>query len=388
MNILFLMGIYPSFGGVEKVSTVLSNEFVRRGHTVSIVSFEQPYPELAVKELEENIELYKLDFPVYKKSNLERLRGIILKKDIDVLINQWAVPFYVARLCRKAIRGTNAKLITVHHNIPNTNARIKDIEIALSQKKDVAILNQLKLFIVRTISRLSLRAVYSMSDRYIVLSDSFKDIAAKFIFRKKLTNIQALPNPITISTDHNSEGMKKSDEIIYVGRLEYNQKRCFRILDIWKQLQHEYQDWKLIIVGDGPDRADMEKRIIDLGLERVKITGFTNPEIYYKSARILILVSEYEGMPLVLAESMSFGVIPVVLDTFPSTHDLIPNNNVGVLIKPPYKAELFKSEMTKLMSDRARLDLMSKYAIKYSEKYSLSNIVENWEKMFDELVID
>ena len=40
------MGIYPSYGGVEKVSTYLANELVKRGHEVSIVSFDQPHPEI------------------------------------------------------------------------------------------------------------------------------------------------------------------------------------------------------------------------------------------------------------------------------------------------------------------------------------------------------
>ena len=115
-NILFLMGVYPSYGGVEKVSTILANAFVESGHSVSIVSFEQPHPELIDKELNKNINLYKLDYPILGGGNIQKLRTIIGKQKIDILINQWAVPFYVARLCYKATQGLNCKVITVHHN--------------------------------------------------------------------------------------------------------------------------------------------------------------------------------------------------------------------------------------------------------------------------------
>ena len=72
MNILFLMGIYPNYGGVEKVTTILANEFAKQGMCVSIVSFEQPVPELA-GELLPGIRLYKLDYPVLTRNNIVKL---------------------------------------------------------------------------------------------------------------------------------------------------------------------------------------------------------------------------------------------------------------------------------------------------------------------------
>ena len=41
MNILFLLGKFPSIGGVETVTAILANEFSARGHAVHVVSFEQ-----------------------------------------------------------------------------------------------------------------------------------------------------------------------------------------------------------------------------------------------------------------------------------------------------------------------------------------------------------
>ena len=44
-NILFLMGTYPSYGGVEVVSTTLANQFIEDGHQVTIASYKQPLNE-------------------------------------------------------------------------------------------------------------------------------------------------------------------------------------------------------------------------------------------------------------------------------------------------------------------------------------------------------
>ena len=53
MNILFLLGKFPSIGGVETVTAILANEFSARGHAVHVVSFEQvtekPSPDCAGK---------------------------------------------------------------------------------------------------------------------------------------------------------------------------------------------------------------------------------------------------------------------------------------------------------------------------------------------------
>ena len=47
MNILFFYRVYPNYGGVEVVTTVLANRFIKDGHGVIIASIEQPHIELA-----------------------------------------------------------------------------------------------------------------------------------------------------------------------------------------------------------------------------------------------------------------------------------------------------------------------------------------------------
>ena len=59
MNILFIQGKYPNIGGVEIVSTILANYFIKNNHNVFFVSFEQPIQEITPK-LDPSILLYKL----------------------------------------------------------------------------------------------------------------------------------------------------------------------------------------------------------------------------------------------------------------------------------------------------------------------------------------
>jgi len=76
---------------------------------------------------------------------------------------------------------------------------------------------------------------------------------------------------------------------------------------------------RLILLGDGPDRARIERTVADLGLAaHVALPGFVkNPFDYYSLARVFVLSSHYEGFGMVLAEALSCGC-PVISTDCPS----------------------------------------------------------------------
>ena len=381
MNVIFLMGVYPNYGGVEKVSTILANAFIEKGYGVGIVSFEHPHPDLAEKELSKQVSLYSLDFPVYSKTNIRKLHQIITDNRYDIIINQWCVPFYVARLCYKAMKGTHCKMVSVHHNKPDTNARIQDLEIKI-ENGEHTILNRIKLAAVKLVSRASLRYTYGKSYEYIVLSPSFIDVAKRFMFLHQSSKISSLSNPLTIEEAKDDVLHHKQKIVVCVGRIEYNQKRTFRVARIWKHIEKNHPDWKLVFVGDGPNRKDLENLCSELELNNVKISGFVNPIPYYKSASILIMASQYEGLPLVIVEGQSYGVVPVVLGSYEAVYDIITTGENGIISEMPYNENGMVKDLDCLMADEAKLKVMAENSIENTKRYSLPAIVEEWENLF------
>jgi len=385
-SVLFLMGKYPNYGGVERVTTVMANELVKRCYNVGIVSFEQTVPELAEKELNPTVSLYKLYYPVLNKRNVARLHKILVECDYDVIISQWVVPWYVARLCRRAMRGTDCRLVSVHHNDPTTNFKIKAVEMDIDARKGNPFVNRLKLLTIKNLSRLSLRLTYQWSDRYIVLSESYKETARKYMWLTDTSKMLCITNPVTIGDlNDKSESPVKQKEIIYVGRIEYNQKRCFRLLEIWQRLQNRLPDWHFTIVGDGPDRADMEQRIAELRLQRVEMMGFTNPLEYYQRASALLLVSDYEGFGLVLTECMKYGVVPFVVGSYSTVFDIIDDKINGCILPIPYDADTSTEILYSILSNASELNAMSRKAMEKSESFSVTTIVDKWEQLFRNL---
>jgi glycosyltransferase involved in cell wall biosynthesis len=294
-----------------------------------------------------------------------------------VLINQWVVPFYATLVWKMAVSGTNCKVYSVHHNPPDTNMRIQALKARIESGK-----SHLKgvYALVREVSRLSLAFCVRNSHKFVLLSPSFIPIAQKFSRVKGSNKYLSIPNPIPMLVS--DEEVKKEKEIIYVGRIEYNQKRTDRVVGIWKELETMYPDWKLTIVGDGDDREDLQKRIQEYGLKRVEITGFVNPIRYYQRASILLLTSEYEGFGLAVAEAMSQGVVPVVYNSFESAKDLITDGYNGVLVERPFSVSSFTRKAQELM-ENAEWHVLSQNSKIASERFSVNTIVKDWYQLWN-----
>jgi glycosyltransferase involved in cell wall biosynthesis len=150
---------------------------------------------------------------------------------------------------------------------------------------------------------------------------------------------------------------------------------------MWKdELADALPDWRLEVVGDGPDRARYEASLA--GVPRVVFHGFQDPAPFYAKAKILVLTSDFEGFGLVLVEAMSAGCVPVVLDSFAAVHDIIDGaNGNGVLVPAPFDERRFAASLAALMRDAPRLASLSAAARKTSRNFSVASIVDKWETL-------
>lgn len=378
-------------GGIEVVAATLASNFVRHGHHVVIATFYAPNA-LTVSRTDERVKIYKLGDYKCNRQNVDALRKILIEHQIQVVINQWGLPLVPCRVLNKAKKGLNIKTIAVYHNQIDTNARIKDVEIALDGCTNPIkrCLLHLKKAAFRMVTSRSMAYVYRHTDLYQVLSPSYIPLFSNFTGIKHPDHLMVQTNPVTLdSSDFAYSFPKKQREIIYLGRIDYNQKRVYRVIDTWAKLEAKFLDWKLTIVGDGVERENVEKQVVDYGLQRVFFEGFQQPKSYYERASILLLTSEYEGFPLVLAECMSFGVIPVVYDSYSAVRDIIDDGKDGVVIpyeKNGYDADKAAGMLAQIMQNDSLRDVMAHAAIEKSKAYSVERIYQEWMSTFDKLL--
>lgn len=391
MNILFLMKGY-GVGGIEVVAATLASCFVRHGHHVVIATFNPP-KELTVARTDSRVKIYTLDGYLCTDKNVASLRKVLLDNQIQVVINQWGLPFVPCKTLNKARKGLDVKTIAVYHNQIDTNARIKDVEIAIEKCNNPLkrCLLQMKKTAFTKITSHSMAYVYRHTDLYQVLSPSYVPLFSKFTGIRQPDHLMVQTNPVTLdATGFEYSFAKKQKEIIYLGRIDYNQKRVYRVIDTWAKLEAKFPDWKLTIVGDGLERGSVEKQVRDYGMHHVTFEGFQQPKPYYELATILLLTSEYEGFPLVLAECMGFGVIPAVYDSYSAVRDIIADGKDGLVL--PYHADGYRADeaadlLARLMNDEGKRETMAQAAMEKSKQYSVERIYEEWMETFKKLKI-
>jgi glycosyltransferase involved in cell wall biosynthesis len=388
MNILFFTPGF-SIGGVAVVTINLANKFTREGHFVHIVSFCHP-PSVLVNTINKEIRVTILKNRPFSLENINKLRHILIGKNIECVINQRGNNFlYLLFLILPAKRNLSLKIISVYHNQPGAGSNPQFMIISSLLQKQISTMQRIYLLckraIIRNIYSLNMKYVYNYSDKFILLSAKHINEFYKFTKIKNDQKVTVIPNPLT-DFSQNIAGYEKERKIVYVGRLS-PEKHVERILGVWEIVSLRYHEWILHIVGDGPERKSLELYSQRGKIERVKFEGFCDPRPFYEKSNILLLTSEYEGFPLVLPEAMSYGVIPVVYNSFLSLEDIIKNNETGLIVEPIEETERFdKNKMAELLTglidDNDKMEMMSRKAIVASRQYSLEIIYRKWIEFF------
>lgn len=386
MNILFIIGKYPNYGGTEKITTVLANCFSKKGCLVAIASFEQPKPELA-SELDHRIKLIRLSYPVKSASNVKIIRKCIKENKIDVILNQWCLPFMVTQLINRARKNSDAKLISVLHGVPDRSKKLIVAEDRVKSTSGIPkLLNKIKLKLTDYVIRYSCKYVYDNSDKYVVLSDAFISSFSEYSGKKDISKLVAIGNPITIATDYSTDYLPlKKNRILYVGRLDLENKRVNRIIETWELIANKFHDWSLHLVGDGPHRSDLEQYVKTHKIKNVFFHGFIQeePTEFYKESKILMLTSDLEGFGLVIVEAMSYGVVPVVYGSYSSVYDIIKSGEDGMITSPPFSKETTARVLSELIENEKRLQKLSVNAQDKSKTFDLESTIQQWHELFD-----
>jgi glycosyltransferase involved in cell wall biosynthesis len=127
--------------------------------------------------------------------------------------------------------------------------------------------------------------------------------------------------------------MKKTPTILCVGRL-VPAKGQHILLEACALLKNRQVPFQMIFVGDGPDRASLERYAAENGLNgQVQFTGALGQDKvrdYYNNADIFVLASFAEGVPVVLMEAMA-KEIPVISTRITGIPELIDHEHDGLL---------------------------------------------------------
>ncbi|MFJ9421403.1 glycosyltransferase [Streptomyces sp. NPDC101249] len=134
--------------------------------------------------------------------------------------------------------------------------------------------------------------------------------------------------------------------VVCVGRL-CRQKGQDVLLDAWQFVSRRVPTARLVLVGDGPDRA----RLADLAPDSVVFAGsVTDPVPWYRAADLVVLPSRWEGMALAPLEAMACGR-PVVASDVDGARESLPAALASRCLVRPDRPPLLAAAVTELLLD-------------------------------------
>lgn len=196
---------------------------------------------------------------------------------------------------------------------------------------------------------------------------------------------RVVPNGVDLERFAGNGG-PEANRILFVGRLA-RQKRPDLAVEILGLVRNDYPDAELWVVGDGPERSEVERLVAQAGLEdAVRLLGVRRdlPELLQGSACVL-LSSDYESCPYAVLEAMAAGV-PVVATRVGGVPELLDDGVEGILV-PPGRPDRAAAAVGRLFADPERARALGEAGRKRARaRYSVERMVADTLAVYDELL--
>lgn len=360
MNIVFFIQNFSRSGGSERVTSLIANFMSEQGHSVTVVSICGDntcfYPLNISVRLITLINKQEVDNKSYFFYVLNQLRKFYADNNIDLVIDVFAALSIYTLLLKKKYRYKN---ITWEHFNFHVNTGANKIGRKLAVR---------------------------FSDAIVTLTNEDKGYYCDK-YPKAISKLHTIYNP---SPYPNAEiGKEKKKMVLSVGRLT-RQKKFATMLDIWKCVQQNHPEWKLLILGNGEDREKLELKIHNEEISNIEMPGAVkNIEEYYRKAAIYISTSLYEGLPMTMIEAQSFG-LPIITFNFETgPADIVKNGENGYVIQ---RTDNLKNDMQNmahaidtLINNPTLRNEYSDNAKKDSERFTMKQIGKCWTELLREI---
>lgn len=254
----------------------------------------------------------------------------------------------------------------IHYNFPLSKASIlRDpwfMGYAMAKGRKMAVHIHGGLFLtapaIPTYLRRILQKVFSWRVPFIVLSETEKRILTE---KFKAADVTVLPNCVDLSDALLFERSAKSTDdsrplrIGYLGRIEPN-KGMSELLEAGKKLKEEGIDFRLVFAGKEQTEGEYlptYAAALGMSFEYAGLVSGEKKNAFLRSLDAFVLPSYFEGLPMSLLETMSYGAVPIVTPVG-SIPQVVENGKNGLFIKKKDTASIVNA-IRELNADRSLL---------------------------------
>jgi L-malate glycosyltransferase len=381
LKILVINYEYPPIGGGGGViCRDIAEEISAMGHKVTVITSE--FKGLEKCEIKNRVELIRV--PVlfrgkqntaslpsmlsYVPASISKANELLSKENYDVINTHFAIP-----------SGPAGNSISKKFKVPNVlsihGGDIFDPSKSMSPHKTIGL--------KQTVRRMLLNA-----DRVVAQSSDTKRNACTFY------NIQREIDIIPLGIKPNKFHEQKRKELgltdnkiifVTVGRL-IARKNLEELIEIISRVKKDFK-CELIIIGDGPEKDNLQQKINNLNLSNeIKLVGRVSEELkfqYLSASDIYLSTAVHEGFGIVFLEAMECG-LPVICYDRGGQVDFLKNDETGYLIKLK-DIESFYNKLSYLLNNFELKEKMSKNNRELVKKFYINNIAKQYLSIFEQV---
>ena len=364
---------YPTYGGSGVVATELGMALANKNHEVHFISYSQPF-RLDVFSNKINFhEVSVPDYPLfeyipYEHNLTAKLVDVVLHEKLNLLHVHYAIPHASAALSAKQIlasKGIDLPIITTLHGTDITllgkDKSFKSvIEFAINNSDAVTAVSQsLK---KETLSSFNInkeiQVVRNFIDSNLYKYEMDEDLRRSFVSKEEKLNI------------HISNFRKV--------------KRVQDVLKVFAKIREKIPS-KLLLIGDGPERLEMEQLCRNLNLcESIRFIGKLKAvEKILSVSDLFLLPSATESFGLVALEAMA-SKVPVISSNSGGLPEVNIDGKTGFLLDVK-DVNAMAEKAIYLLKNQELLEEFKQNAYVHAMGFDLPNILPLYEKIYEEL---
>ncbi len=376
MNIVYLIYGTYSVGGIERVLCNKTNWLVKHGYDVTIITTDQrgrsPFfdfdpairmVDLGIDFMETNgSSFFRKSFRYFEKQSQYRakLSRFLTENPADMVISMFGTEVHWL----PKLRDGSKKVAEIHFS---KFFRMQQARGGLWWLSDW----------IR--SRADEKAIRKY-DRFVVLTHEDK------AYWGNKPNMTVIPNATSFIPDRPAPLTRK--QAIAAGRLGH-QKGFERLIAAWEIARRTHPDWALSIFGGGEDRETLAEQIRAAGLQGVITLHAPTTDIAdrYRESSLYVLSSRYEGLPMVLLESMACGVPAVAFACKCGPRDVIEPEVNGLLVEEGDIEALARSIIRLIEDEPLRRQLGHNARRTIETRFTEPVVMQQWVELFESLKV-
>ena len=365
---------YPTYGGSGVVATELGKGLAKVGHKIHFISYRQParlthYSENIFYHEVTNVDYPLFEFPPYDTALTSKVVDVVKYEDLDLLHVHYAIPHAAIAYMAKQILLTNGKSIPIITTLHGTDITLVGNNRTFSPVVEFSI---------------------NHSDGVTAVSESLAhDTYENFNIHvpiKVIYNFIDFDRFKKLNKDHFRKAIAPNGEKILIHTSNFRKvKRVDEVIRIFASV-HKVIPSKLLMIGDGPERQNLEELCRELHLcDHVRFLGKQDAiEEILAIGDLFLIPSASESFGLSALEAMACEV-PVISSNIGGLPQVNIDGVTGYLCEVG-DHETMALRAIEILSDENRLSTFRKNSLNQAKKFDISVILPEYENYYMEVI--